>query len=256
VEELANEAPGDILIFFSGEREIRDAADALNARIQTNRRLAGTEVLPLFARLSLQEQHKVFHPGSKRRIVLATNVAETSLTVPGIKYVIDTGTARISRYSHRTKVQRLPIERVSQASANQRSGRCGRVSDGIAIRLYSEEDFESRPLYTDPEILRTNLAAVILQMISLGLGDIAHLPSTYLRSAASQRRALLAGLLDAAGTPVAVGTFTDTSGAVAVLPVEKDLSGYATFAVTVEAKRVDAPTTTPVMVGDLTGKSS
>ena len=169
VDELALEAPGDILIFFSGEREIRDAAEALNARIQTNRRLAGTEVLPLFARLSLQEQHKVFHPGSKRRIVLATNVAETSLTVPGIKYVIDTGTARISRYSHRTKVQRLPIERVSQASANQRSGRCGRVSDGIAIRLYSEEDFESRPLYTDPEILRTNLAAVILQMTAMGV---------------------------------------------------------------------------------------
>ncbi|MEW1983311.1 ATP-dependent RNA helicase HrpA [Pseudarthrobacter oxydans] len=169
VDELAAEAPGDILVFFSGEREIQDAADALQARIQSNRRLAGTEVLPLFARLSLQEQHKVFHPGNKRRIVLATNVAETSLTVPGIKYVIDTGTARISRYSHRTKVQRLPIERVSQASANQRSGRCGRVSDGIAIRLYSEEDFESRPLYTDPEILRTNLAAVILQMTAMGV---------------------------------------------------------------------------------------
>ena len=169
VDELALEAPGDILVFFSGEREIRDAAEALNARIQSNRRLTGTEVLPLFARLSLQEQHKVFHPGNKRRIVLATNVAETSLTVPGIKYVIDTGTARISRYSHRTKVQRLPIERVSQASANQRSGRCGRVSDGIAIRLYSEEDFESRPLFTDPEILRTNLAAVILQMTAMGV---------------------------------------------------------------------------------------
>ncbi|WP_461171786.1 ATP-dependent RNA helicase HrpA [Arthrobacter sp. Z1-9] len=169
VDELAAEAPGDILVFFSGEREIRDAADALQARIQSNRRLVGTEILPLFARLSLQEQHKVFHPGNKRRIVLATNVAETSLTVPGIKYVIDTGTARISRYSHRTKVQRLPIERVSQASANQRSGRCGRVSEGIAIRLYSEEDFESRPRFTDPEILRTNLAAVILQMTAMGV---------------------------------------------------------------------------------------
>ncbi|GAA1277994.1 ATP-dependent RNA helicase HrpA [Arthrobacter pascens] len=169
VDELALEAPGDILIFFSGEREIRDAAEALNARIQSNRRLAGTQVLPLFARLSLQEQHKVFHPGRNRRIVLATNVAETSLTVPGIKYVVDTGTARISRYSHRTKVQRLPIERVSQASANQRSGRCGRVSDGIAIRLYSEEDYESRPQFTDPEILRTNLAAVILQMTAMGV---------------------------------------------------------------------------------------
>ena len=169
VDELALEAPGDILVFFSGEREIRDAAEALNGRIQANRRLAGTEVLPLFARLSLQEQHRVFNPGGKRRIILATNVAETSLTVPGIKYVIDTGTARISRYSHRTKVQRLPIERVSQASASQRSGRCGRVSEGIAIRLYSEEDFESRPPFTDPEILRTNLAAVILQMTAMGV---------------------------------------------------------------------------------------
>ncbi|MFP3578336.1 ATP-dependent RNA helicase HrpA [Arthrobacter sp. SIMBA_036] len=169
VDELAKEAPGDILIFFSGEREIRDAAEAINGRIQSNRRLAGTEVFPLFARLSLQEQHRVFNPNGKRRIILATNVAETSLTVPGIKYVIDTGTARISRYSHRTKVQRLPIERVSQASANQRSGRCGRVSEGIAIRLYSEEDYESRPQFTDPEILRTNLAAVILQMTAMGV---------------------------------------------------------------------------------------
>lgn len=169
VDELAKEAPGDILIFFSGEREIRDAAEVLRARVQTNKRLAGTEILPLFARLSLAEQHRVFNPGRNRRIVLATNVAETSLTVPGIKYVIDTGTARISRYSHRTKVQRLPIERVSQASANQRSGRCGRVSDGIAIRLYSEDDFTSRPEFTDPEILRTNLAAVILQMSSMGV---------------------------------------------------------------------------------------
>ncbi|MDP5228411.1 MULTISPECIES: ATP-dependent RNA helicase HrpA [Arthrobacter] len=169
VDELSREAPGDILVFFSGEREIREAAEALRGRLPRNPRLADAEVLPLFARLSLAEQHKVFHPGPKRRIVLATNVAETSLTVPGIKYVIDTGTARISRYSHRTKVQRLPIERVSQASASQRSGRCGRVSDGIAIRLYSEEDFEGRPEFTDPEILRTNLAAVILQMIAIGV---------------------------------------------------------------------------------------
>ena len=180
VDELALEAHGDILVFFSGEREIRDAAEALRARVQTNKRLAGTEILPLFARLSLAEQHQVFHPGSKRRIVLATNVAETSLTVPGIKYVIDTGTARISRYSHRTKVQRLPIERVSQASANQRSGRCGRVSDGIAIRLYSEDDYASRPEFTDPEILRTNLAAVILQMAAIGVvkapKDVADFP--------------------------------------------------------------------------------
>lgn len=180
VDELSREAPGDILIFFSGEREIRDAADALSSSIQKNPRMAGAEILPLFARLSLAEQHRVFSPGGRRRIILATNVAETSLTVPGIKYVIDTGTARISRYSHRTKVQRLPIERVSQASANQRAGRCGRVSDGICIRLYSEEDYLSRPEFTDPEILRTNLAAVILQMTAMGIArgpkDVAAFP--------------------------------------------------------------------------------
>ena len=179
IKELAKEAPGDILIFFSGEREIRDAKDAIEAMVLKSPRL-NYEVLPLYARLSLAEQHRVFSPGSRPRIVLATNVAETSLTVPGIKYVIDTGTARISRYSARTKVQRLPIERISQASANQRSGRCGRVSDGIAIRLYSEEDFNSRPEFTDPEILRTNLAAVILQMIAIGVvrepGDISRFP--------------------------------------------------------------------------------
>ena len=179
IKELSKEAPGDILIFFSGEREIRDAKDAIEAMVAKSPRLT-YEVLPLYARLSLAEQHRVFSPGSRPRIVLATNVAETSLTVPGIKYVIDTGTARISRYSARTKVQRLPIERISQASANQRSGRCGRVSDGIAIRLYSEEDFNSRPEFTDPEILRTNLAAVILQMIAIGVvrepGDISRFP--------------------------------------------------------------------------------
>lgn len=179
IKELSKEAPGDILIFFSGEREIRDAKDAIEAMVLKSPRL-NYEVLPLYARLSLAEQHRVFSPGSRPRIVLATNVAETSLTVPGIKYVIDTGTARISRYSARTKVQRLPIERISQASANQRSGRCGRVSDGVAIRLYSEEDFNSRPEFTDPEILRTNLAAVILQMIAIGVvrepGDISRFP--------------------------------------------------------------------------------
>ena len=179
IKELSKEAPGDILIFFSGEREIRDAKDAIEAMVAKSPRL-NYEVLPLYARLSLAEQHRVFSPGTRPRIVLATNVAETSLTVPGIKYVIDTGTARISRYSARTKVQRLPIERISQASANQRSGRCGRVSDGIAIRLYSEEDFNSRPEFTDPEILRTNLAAVILQMIAIGVvrepGDISRFP--------------------------------------------------------------------------------
>lgn len=171
VDEMGREGPGDILIFMSGEREIRDTADALN-RLN----LPHTEVLPLYARLSNSEQNRVFQSHHGRRIVLATNVAETSLTVPGIKYVIDPGTARISRYSFRTKVQRLPIESVSQASANQRKGRCGRVSDGICIRLYSEQDFLSRPEFTDPEILRTNLASVILQMTSLGLGDIAAFP--------------------------------------------------------------------------------
>lgn len=171
VDELGQESAGDILIFMSGEREIRDTADALNKRD-----LPHTEVLPLYARLSNAEQNRVFQSHAGRRIVLATNVAETSLTVPGIKYVIDPGTARISRYSFRTKVQRLPIEPVSQASANQRKGRCGRVSEGICIRLYSEEDFLSRPEFTDPEILRTNLASVILQMTALGLGDISAFP--------------------------------------------------------------------------------
>jgi ATP-dependent helicase HrpA len=171
VEELMAEGPGDILVFLSGEREIRDTADALNKK-----QYRFTEVLPLYARLSHAEQHRVFQPHTGRRIVLATNVAETSLTVPGIKYVIDPGFARISRYSHRTKVQRLPIEPISQASANQRKGRCGRTSDGICIRLYSEEDFLSRPEFTDAEILRTNLASVILQMTAAGLGDIEKFP--------------------------------------------------------------------------------
>ncbi len=171
VDELGRESAGDILIFMSGEREIRDTADAL-----TKLNLPHTEILPLYARLSASEQNRVFQSHHGRRIVLATNVAETSLTVPGIKYVIDPGTARISRYSFRTKVQRLPIEPISQASANQRKGRCGRVSEGICIRLYSEQDFLSRPEFTDPEILRTNLASVILQMTSLGLGDIAAFP--------------------------------------------------------------------------------
>lgn len=156
---------------MNGEREIRDTADALRKL-----NLRDTEVLPLYARLSNAEQNKVFQQHAGRRIVLATNVAETSLTVPGIRYVIDPGTARISRYSWRTKVQRLPIEPVSQASANQRKGRCGRVADGICIRLYSEEDFNGRPAFTDPEILRTNLASVILQMLALGLGNMEAFP--------------------------------------------------------------------------------
>lgn len=171
VDELCDEGLGDILIFMNGEREIRDTADAL-----TKRKIRDTEVVPLYARLSSAEQNKIFQSHSGRRIVLATNVAETSLTVPGIKYVIDPGTARISRYSYKTKVQRLPIEAISQASANQRKGRCGRVDEGICIRLYSEDDFLSRPEFTDPEILRTNLASVILQMTALGLGDIQAFP--------------------------------------------------------------------------------
>ncbi|MGX9456993.1 ATP-dependent RNA helicase HrpA [Photobacterium damselae subsp. damselae] len=171
VDELCDEGQGDILIFMNGEREIRDTADALEKR-----KLRDTEIVPLFARLSAGEQNRVFQPHTGRRIVLSTNVAETSLTVPGIKYVIDPGTARISRYSYRTKVQRLPIEPISQASANQRKGRCGRVQEGICIRLYSEEDFLSRPEFTDPEILRTNLASVILQMTAIGLGDIQAFP--------------------------------------------------------------------------------
>src|SRR5690349_16721337 len=171
VDELGAEGTGDILVFLSGEREIRDTAEALNRR-----ELRHTEVVPLYGRLSAAEQHRAFEPHTGRRVVLATNVAETSLTVPGIRYVIDPGTARISRYSNRLKVQRLPIEPVSQASANQRAGRCGRTADGICIRLYSEEDFAARPAYTEPEILRTNLASVILQMAYLGLGDLAKFP--------------------------------------------------------------------------------
>jgi ATP-dependent helicase HrpA len=170
--ELRAEGPGDVLVFLSGEREIRDTADALAEQPG----LSGLEVLPLYARLSAAEQHRVFQPHQRPRVVLATNVAETSLTVPGIKYVIDPGTARISRYSNRTKVQRLPIEPISQASANQRKGRCGRTSDGVCIRLYSEEDFDSRPEFTDPEILRTNLASVILQATALELGEVADFP--------------------------------------------------------------------------------
>jgi ATP-dependent helicase HrpA len=177
VAELAREQPGDILVFLSGEREIRDTAQALRKQVDTRRPGEPvTDVLALYARLSAAEQHRVFQPHTGRRIVLATNVAETSLTVPGIRYVVDPGMARISRYGKRTKVQRLPIEPISQASARQRAGRCGRLSDGICIRLYSQADFESRLTFTEPEILRTSLASVILQMMSLGLGDVAAFP--------------------------------------------------------------------------------
>ena len=171
VEELLAEREGDVLVFLSGEREIRDTADALTGRLR-----ADIDVLPLYARLSTREQQRVFKPHGGRRVVLATNVAETSLTVPGIRYVVDPGTARISRYSARLKVQRLPIEPISQASADQRKGRCGRVAEGICVRLFTEEDFEERPRFTDPEILRTNLASVILQMAAAGLGDIEDFP--------------------------------------------------------------------------------
>ena len=153
------EGKGDILCFFASERDIRDCMEAIEKQ-----HWRGVEVVPLFGRLSNAEQHRVFSPHSGRRIVLSTNIAETSLTVPGIHYVVDTGLARISRYSTRTKVQRLPIEEISQASANQRSGRSGRIADGVAIRLYSEDNFEARPEFTDPEILRTNLASVVLQL--------------------------------------------------------------------------------------------
>jgi len=174
--ELTAEGPGDILVFLPGEREIRDTADVLTKVSASATGVNGFDVVPLYARLSSAEQHKVFERHTRRRVVLATNVAETSLTVPGIRYVVDAGVARISRYSYRTKVQRLPIEAISQASANQRSGRCGRVEAGIAVRLYAEEDFEARPEFTDPEILRTNLASVILQMTALGLGDVGRFP--------------------------------------------------------------------------------
>ena len=184
VDELCTEGPGDILVFLPGERDIRDVEQALHdhlgnrapRNISRSKNPADIEILPLFARLSSAEQHRIFEAHSHRRVVLATNVAETSLTVPGIRYVIDPGLARISRYSNKTKVQRLPIEEVSQASANQRSGRCGRVADGIAIRLYSAENYASRPPFTEPEILRTSLASVILQMSALGLGDVASFP--------------------------------------------------------------------------------
>jgi ATP-dependent helicase HrpA len=213
VDELVVEGPGDILVFLAGEREIRDTQDAL-----AERALAGTEIVPLYSRLSAADQHKVFAPHSGRRIVLATNVAETSLTVPGIRYVIDPGTARISRYSHRTKVQRLPIEPVSQASARQRSGRCGRLGPGIAIRLYTEDDFEARPEFTDPEILRTNLASVLLQMAALDLGDVADFPFVD----PPDRRAVADGLalLEELHALDEHGKLTATGRALAALPLD------------------------------------
>lgn len=212
VRELEAEPPGDVLVFLSGEREIRDTAEALKD-------LRNTEVLPLYARLPTADQQKVFQPShSGRRIVLATNVAETSLTVPGIRYVVDPGTARISRYSRRTKVQRLPIEPISQASAAQRAGRSGRTGPGVCIRLYSEADFESRPRYTDPEILRTNLAAVILQMAALQLGDIAEFPFLDPPDARSIRDGVQ--LLQELGAFDASGALTDVGRRLARLPLD------------------------------------
>jgi ATP-dependent helicase HrpA len=215
IDELSAEPPGDVLVFLSGEREIRDTAEAL-------RHLTNTEVLPLYARLPTAEQQRIFQPsGSSRRIVLATNVAETSLTVPGIRYVVDPGTARISRYSRRTKVQRLPIEPISQASAAQRAGRSGRTAPGVCIRLYSEDDFVSRPRYTDPEILRTNLAAVILQMAALNLGDIETFP--FLDP--PERRSIRDGvvLLQELGAFDTNGAITDIGRRLAQLPVDPRL---------------------------------
>ncbi|SFF58852.1 ATP-dependent RNA helicase HrpA [Blastococcus tunisiensis] len=213
VDELTAEGPGDILVFLAGEREIRDTQDAL-----AERSLPLTEIVPLYSRLSAADQHKVFTPHSGRRIVLSTNVAETSLTVPGIRYVIDPGTARISRYSHRTKVQRLPIEPVSQASARQRSGRCGRLGPGIAIRLYSEDDFEARPQFTDPEILRTNLASVLLQMAALDLGAMEDFPFVD----PPDRRAIADGLalLEELHALDERGKLTPTGRVLAALPLD------------------------------------
>lgn len=218
INELSSEPPGDVLVFLSGEREIRDTAEAIRAVVR------GVEVLPLYARLATTEQMKVFIPDMNRlvrRIVLATNVAETSLTVPGIRYVIDPGTARISRYSRRTKVQRLPIESISQASAAQRAGRSGRTAPGVCIRLYSQTDFETRPRYTDPEILRTNLAAVILQMAALQLGEMASFPFIDPPEARSIRDGVQ--LLQELGAFDGAGVITDLGRRLAQLPVDPRL---------------------------------
>jgi ATP-dependent helicase HrpA len=222
--ELMREGPGDILVFLSGEREIRDTAEAL--------RSVDAEVLPLYARLSTADQHRVFAPHSGGRIVLATNVAETSLTVPGIHYVIDPGTARISRYSRRTKVQRLPIEPVSQASAQQRAGRCGRTANGICIRLYSERDFAGRPAFTEPEILRTNLASVILQMKALGLGDLERFPFVEQPDRRSIRDGM--ALLEELAALTSDGALTPTGRQLAQLPVDPRIGRMI-----VEAQRED-----------------
>ncbi len=228
IGELESEPPGDVLVFLSGERDIRDTAEAL-------RELRNTEVLPLYARLPTAEQQRIFQPHTGRRIVLSTNVAETSLTVPGIRYVVDPGTARISRYSRRTKVQRLPIEPISQASAAQRAGRSGRTAPGVCIRLYSEADFESRPRYTDPEILRTNLASVILQMAALRLGDIADFPFLDPPDNRSIRDGVQ--LLQELGAFDRRGELTDVGRRLAQLPVDPRLGRMILAA---QARRVCA----------------
>ena len=213
VDELGGEGPGDILVFLSGEREIRDTATALGEAA-----LAGTDVLPLYARLSAHEQARVFRPHAGRRIVLATNVAETSITVPGVRYVVDVGTARISRYNRRTKVQRLPIEPVSRASADQRAGRCGRVAPGVCVRLYAEDDYEARPEFTEPEILRTNLASVILRMAALGLGDVESFAFVDPPDARAVRDAV--ALLGELGAMRDGGTLTPLGRRLARIPVD------------------------------------
>jgi ATP-dependent helicase HrpA len=225
LRELEKEELGDTLVFFSGESEIRDAQDLIEGQVAAGMLSRNTQVLPLYGRLSASEQHRVFEAraaGVGRRVILATNVAETSLTIPGIKYVIDTGTARISRYSPRAKVQRLPIEAVSQASANQRAGRAGRTSDGIVIRLYSEEDFNARPHYTDPEILRTNLAAVILQAATIGIDDLSNFPFIQPPDSRGVKDGL--GLLTELGALEATGNssvkLTQLGSQLAKLPIE------------------------------------
>ncbi|MEN6628226.1 MAG: ATP-dependent RNA helicase HrpA [Sulfuricella sp.] len=213
VDEVSRTGSGDILIFLPGEREIRDTAEALRKHHPP-----GSEILPLFARLSAAEQERVFKPGGTRRIVLATNVAETSLTVPGIRYVIDPGHARLLRYSYRSKVERLQVEKISQASANQRAGRCGRVMSGVCVRLYAEEDFNSRPAFTDPEIRRSNLAAVILRMKALGLADIEDFP--FLEPPDSRAIADGFKLLEELGAVDAQRTLTETGRQLAKLPID------------------------------------
>ena len=220
LDELATEPQGDTLVFLSGESEIRDAQEALQGRITAGLLPKGTEILPLYGRLSSAEQHKVFErskmAGMKRRVILATNVAETSLTIPNIKYVIDAGTARISRYSPRAKVQRLPIEAISQASANQRAGRAGRTSAGVVIRLYSEEDYNSRSEFTDPEILRTNLASVILQSATIGIDDIAKFP--FLQAPDPR------GVRDGLGLLTELGALEQDSKQVKLTPLGRELA--------------------------------